>query len=345
MAMIGVDFGSTSVKALALSKSSDNYIVDMASEVATPKGSVVDHQLQDIESLTYILQQVRHAFPSRYKHAASAVSGINVITKIIYVDHDLSGAELEMHVELEAESVIPFPLDEICLDFEILGPNESDPSKNNVLLSATRAESVTALAGCLEENDFIPKIVDVAAHALARSHDLYLRLTDKYDEDEVVAVIDIGTNMTIFSMLYRGESVYSRVQNFGGEQYTGNISEHYGMKRDEAETVKLSQNLPLDYDIDVLAPFITSCIQHIRRNLQMFTNAGAFQKISRISLSGGSALIHELADQVESELGIATHVANPFSHFSFADEYLEQAHLVANGPCYMVALGLAMRAL
>jgi len=343
--MIGVDFGSTSVKALALSKSSDNYIVDMASEVATPKGSVVDHQVQDIESLTHILQQVRQDFPSCYKHAASAVSGINVITKIIYVDNDLSGSELELHVELEVESVIPFPLDEISLDFEILRPNESDPSKNNVLLSATRAESVAVLAGCLEENSFTPKIIDVSAHALARSHDLYLRLADKYDDDEVVAVIDIGTNMTIFSMLHKGESVYSRVQNFGGEQYTGYISEHYGLKRDEAEKIKLSQDLPLDYYIDVLEPYITSCIQHIRRNLQMFTNSGSLQKVSRISLSGGSALIHELAEQVESELGITTHVANPFKHFHFADEYLEQEHLILNGPCYMVALGLAMRAL
>lgn len=345
MAMIGVDFGSTSVKALALSKSTDNYFVDMASEVATPKGCVVDHQLQDIETLSNIMQQVRQDFPSRYKLAASAVSGINVINKIIYVDSDLSGSELEMHVELEAENLIPFPLDEISLDFEILGVNENDPKKYNVLLSATRADSVAALAGCLEANSFTPKVVDVAAHAIARSHELFLRLTDKYHEDDVVAAIDIGTNMTIFSMMHNGESVYSRVQNFGGEQYTANISEHYGLKRDEAEKLKLTQNLPLDYDIDVLAPYVTNCMQHIRRNLQMFTNSGGLQKVSRITLSGGSALINELSEQIESELGISTHVANPFRHFSFSEEILDKDKLIANGPCYMVALGLAMRAL
>ena len=344
VAMIGVDFGSSSVKALALSKRSEHYVVDMVSEVATPKGCVVDHQLQDIEALTNVLQQVRQDFPFRYKQAATAVSGTNVITKIIYVDTDLSGPELEMHIELEAESLIPFPLDEISLDFEILGINDNNPGKHNVLLSATRTESVTSLAGCLEENDFIPQIVDVAAHALARSHDLYLRLADLQDDSKVVAAIDIGTNMTIFSMLHKGESIYSRVQNFGGENYTRIISEHYTLQRDEAEKMKLAQQLPLDYDIDVLAPYITACIQQIRRNVQLFTNSGTLQKIDMITLSGGSALIMELAQEVESELGITTRVANPFAQFDYAEEVEDKERLIANGPRYMVALGLAMRA-
>ena len=345
VAMVGVDFGSSSVKALALSKRSDNYTVDIVSEVATPKGCVVDHQLQDVEAMTNVLQLVRQDFPARYKQAAAAVSGTNVISKVIYVDAELADSELEMHIELEAENLIPFPLDEISLDFEILGANENDVKKNNVLLSATRTESVSALAGCLEENNFIPKVVDVAAHALARSHQLFLRQVDLYDADKVVAAIDIGTNMTIFSMLYRGESVYARVQNFGGENYTRNISEYYGLKRDEAEKMKLSQQLPLDYDIDVLAPYITACIQQIRRNVQLFTNSGALQKIDIITLSGGSALLDELAQQVEGELAIATHVANPFPQFNYSDEVEDKDRLIANGPRYMVALGLAMRAL
>lgn len=345
VAMIGVDFGSSSVKALALSKRSERYVIDMVSEVATPKGCVVDHQLQDIETLINVLQQVRQDFPLRYKQAATAVSGTNVITKIIYVDTDLSGPELEMHIELEAESLIPFPLDEISLDFEVLGINGNNSGKHNVLLSATRTESVTSLAGCLEENDFIPKIVDVAAHALARSHDLYLRLADLQDDNKVVAAIDIGSDMTIFSMLHQGESIYSRVQNFGGENYTRIICEHYSLKRDEAEKMKLAQQLPLDYDIDVLAPYITACIQQIRRNVQLFTNSGTLQKIDMITLSGGSALIMELAPQVEIELGITTRVANPFTLFSYAGNIADKERLIANGPRYMVALGLAMRAL
>lgn len=345
VAMIGVDFGSSSVKALALSKRSDNYVVDVVSEVATPKGCVVDHQLQDIESLTNVLQQVRQDFPGRYKQAASAVSGTNVITKIIYVDADLEDSELEMHIELEAENLIPFPLDEISLDFEILGVNENDHSKNNVLLSATRTESVASIAGCLDENHFEAKIVDVASHALARSHNLFLQLNNLQDDEKVVAAIDIGTHMTIFSMLHKGESIYSRVQNFGGENYTRNIANHYGMKRDEAEKMKLSNQLPLDYDIDVLAPFITACVQQIRRNVQLFSNSGTLQKIDMITLSGGSALITELASQVETELGIPTHVANPFTRFTCSDLVDDRDKLIADGPRYMVALGLAMRAL
>jgi type IV pilus assembly protein PilM len=345
VAMIGVDFGSSAVKVLALSKRADNYIVDMVSEVATPKGCVVDHQLQDIEALTNVFQQVRQDFPGRYKQAASAVSGTNVITKIIYVDADLSGPELEMHIELEAENLIPFPLDEISLDFEIMGVNENDAGKHNVLLSATRTESVAALAGCLEENNFVPQIVDVAAHALARAHELYLRLEDLQDDDKVIAAIDIGADMTIFSMLHKGESIYSRVQNFGGENYTRAISEHYSLKRDEAENLKLSQQLPLDYDIDVLAPYITACMQQVRRNLQLFSHSGALQKVDMITLSGGSALIEELAQQIESELGIPTRVANPFAKLSYADGVEDRDRLVTNGPRYMVALGLAMRAL
>jgi type IV pilus assembly protein PilM len=117
------------------------------------------------------------------------------------------------------------------------------------------------------------------------------------------------------------------------------------LKRDEAEKLKLAQQLPLDYDIDVLAPYITACIQQIRRNVQLFTNSGTLQKIDMITLSGGSALIMELAQQVEDELGITTRVANPFVEFDYADNVEDKERLIANGPRYMVALGLAMRAL
>ncbi len=338
-AMIGIDFGSSAIKAIAVAKSGKTYKVEGVAEVNMPKGAVVERQLHDVEKIAQVVKQLKRNFPSKYKLAVSAVSGADVITKIVQMDGSFDDMELEAQIELEAEHLIPFPIDEISLDFEVLGKNVADPNKNDVLISAARTDTVVTKSSCLEEAGLIPKVIDVESHALGRACQLLL---DETDHDKIVAAIDIGATMMTFAMMHKGEAIYARVQNYGGHNFTQAISSFYNIPLDKAEKDKLSNNLPIDYDLDVLAPFVTSAIQHIRRNIQLFCSSSGFAQVDKILLTGGGNLLPELVTQVEAELEMETVLANPFSKFNFAND--ADRHLMEKvGPKYMIALGLALR--
>ena len=338
-AMIGIDLGSHSVKAVALSKSGKSYKVEGVAEMNVPKGSVSDRQLIEVDKVAQVIKQVKRNFPAKYKFAAAAVSGADVFTRVVQMDADLNEMELEAQIELEAEHLIPFPIDEISIDFEVLNKNLADPSRNDVLISAARTDTIVTKASCLEDAGLEPKVMDIESHVLGRACQLVLT---KEEHDKVVAAIDIGASMMTFAMMNKGETVYARVQNYGGQNFTQAIANFYSMSVEQAEKDKLANTLTADYDSDVLAPFITSAIQHIRRNIQLFCSSSGYSKVDKLVLTGGGNLLPELVSQIESELEIPLILANPFANFTFANSADEKL-MVMNGPKYMIALGLALR--
>ena len=221
------------------------------------RGAVIDREIQDIEAVGNVIAKIRQSIPMKAKEAAAAVSGQTVITKIIYMDVSLNEEELASQIEIEADSLIPYPLDEVSLDFETLDVNESDPSKVNVLLSAARTESIEARVAALEAGDFIAKVIDVESYAVSRSHDLCLSQLPDDAADKTVAIVDIGATMTLFSVTKAGKHLYSRDQMFGGEQYTRSIVSYYNKSFEEAEEAKITNDLPPNYTFEVLAPFHT----------------------------------------------------------------------------------------
>ena len=167
--VVGIDFGSQTIKAVVISGKSGRFQIDACVEVLTPKGCLVDYQMQDVERISQSVKQLVKLLPGHPRYAATAVSGSNVITKITQVDSKMSGSELEGHIELEAEQIIPFQIDEISIDFEVLGPNLGDPTRNDVLVSAARTASVTGRVTTIQDAGLQVKVVDVGLHALARS--------------------------------------------------------------------------------------------------------------------------------------------------------------------------------
>jgi type IV pilus assembly protein PilM len=340
--MVGIDIGSYSIKAVLLNQNDNGYVLETVAVEAMPRGAIVDREIQDLDAVGKVVAKIRKKISSAVNHTASAVSGKTVFTKIIYMDVTLNEQELASQIELEADSLIPYPLDEVSLDFESLDINESDPSKVNVLLSAARTESVEARVAVLEAGGFDAKVIDVESYAISRAYDLTLRQLPSDAADKVVATVDLGATMTLFSVSEAGNHIYSRDQLFGGEQYTRSIVTYYSKSFEEAELAKLTGELPENYAIEVLAPFHTVLIQQIRRAIQMFLTSSGKERIDYLIISGGSASVEGLELLLTEELAIHTIIANPFAGMEISNK-INKEQLAKTAPRFMVAAGLALR--
>ncbi|TPH15205.1 pilus assembly protein PilM [Litorilituus lipolyticus] len=340
--MVGIDIGSHSVKAVLLSQGTDGFILEDYAIEPMSRGAVIDREIQDIEAVGNVIEKIRKKISNRATDAAAAVSGQTVITKVIYMDVSLSEEELASQIEVEADSLIPYPLDEVSLDFESLDVNESDPSKMNVLLSAARTESIQARVAALDAGDFTAKVIDVESYAVGRAYDLCLPLLPDDAKDKVVAIVDIGATVTLFSATDAGKHIYSRDQMFGGEQYTRSIVSYYNKSFDDAEQAKLTNELPPNYTFEVLAPFHTVLMQQIRRAIQMFLTTSGQEKVDYLLISGGTASLEGVESLLSEELGVHTVIANPFNDINLSSS-IDSTELSKVAPQLMVATGLALR--
>ncbi len=333
--MIGIDFGMNSIKALALTGKPGQYELEAMASVPTPKGSIVDHQLQDVDQVVMALKLLRRKLNSRCDSVATAVTGSSVTTKTILVPHSLSHEELETQILLEAEQHIPFPLDEISLDYESLGTNANHPDRDNILLSAARTESINTRVSALELAGWQTRVVDIGVHALARG--VAACLAAEKTEAGLLAVVDIGAECLTFAVMDEGEVSYSRLQNFGGAQLSRELARLSEMPADSVEQAKVDNTFPAEIREDIEQLHINTLLQHIRRNIQLFCSSSGKKPPSALFLSGGGSQLPELVQILRQELSLP--VLQPgFEHLfnGVPKNYPDAA-------AYTTALGLALR--
>ena len=339
--VLGVDISSSSVKMLELSRSGDQYRVESYSVASLPPNAVVEKNIVEIESVAEVLRQAQARAKTKLKTVAVAVAGSAVITKLIDMPSGLTDDAMETQISLEADQYIPYPLDEVALDFEVQGPAPNNPDQVEVLLAACRRENVDSRVDALEGADLAAKVVDVEAYAVERAFKL-VRSQFDYDDDSVVAIVDVGATMTTLSVLVGGSTVYTREQLFGGRQLTEEIQRRYGLTIDEAGLAKKQGGLPDDYEHDVLDPFKDAVVQQITRSLQFFFSSSQYNDVDHILLAGGVASMSGLAELVQERLGTSTSVANPLARMSVSSR-VDAAALSNDAPALMIACGLAMR--
>ncbi|GGA63738.1 pilus assembly protein PilM [Neiella marina] len=340
--LIGLDIGSHSAKAVLLSKNTDGWVLENASQVAIPPGAVEEHEIKDFEAVGTALRPLLTRLGKKNNLVAAAVAGSSVITKIIYVDSGGTEADLEAQVQIEADHLIPFPLDEVSLDFEVIGINSTDSSRKDILLSACRTEHVESRVAALETAGYTPKVMDIEAFALGRTLSVMQSQLAEDMVNNTVAMVDIGANMMLFSIVSNGETIYSREQPFGGEQFNQAVTGYYGMEPNTVEEAKLAGTLPANYDFEVLAPFQSQMAQQIRRNIQIFSTSSGISEIDALIVSGGSATLPGTVELLRQELQIDAILANPFVDMTIADS-LDRQKLLETAHQYAIACGLAMR--
>ena len=340
--MVGIDIGSHCIKAVLLQETDAGLRLEALAIEPMPKGGMSERSIQDIEAIGNVIAKLKRKIPKSVQTAAVAVSGQTVITKVIFMDVSLTDAELESQIAIEADSLIPYPLDEVNIDFEKLAINEADPSKVNVLLSAARTESVQARVGALETANLKAAVVDVETYALSRAMDVYYQQLPSDAYNKCVAVVDIGAVLMLVSVVQEGETIYTRDQVFGGDQYTNSIVAYYNKSFDEAEIGKTTGDLPPNYTFEVLAPFQTSLLQQVRRAVQMFLTTSGKDQVDYIVLTGGTAMIEGLDRLLIEELGIHTVVAEPFANIEISPK-IDRNMLQRHRTQFAIATGLALR--
>lgn len=339
--VIGLDISSTSVKLLELSRHGDRYRVETYAVKPLPPNAVVEKNINDQEAVAEVIRAMVKQSKTKLKHAAVAVAGSAVITKMIDLPAGLSDDAMETQISLEADQYIPFPLEEVAIDFEVQGISPRNPDQVEVLLAACRRENVEMRASVLQLSELVPEKVDIEAYSMERAFELISeQLEDQ--EGQVVAIIDIGATMTTLSVLVDGKTVYTREQLFGGKQLTEEIQRRYGLSREEAGLAKKQGGLPDDYDSEVLAPFKEAVVQQVTRSLQFFFSASQYNDVDYIILAGGVASLEGLVGLIEEKLGTQTVVANPFARMSVSSR-VNAVSLANDAPSLMIVTGLAMR--
>ncbi len=340
--LLGLDISSTAVKLLELSQSNDKYKVESYAVEPLPPNAVVEKNISDVDGVGEAVKRVLSRSKSGQKTAAVAVAGSAVITKTIEMDAELTDEEMENQITVEADQYIPYPLDEVAIDFEVLGISDRNPEQVEVLLAACRRENVEMREACLDLGGLKPGVVDIEAHAMKRAFDLVKSQLGGNPDDLVVAIIDIGATMTSLSVLADDKAIYTREQLFGGKQLTEEIQRRYSLSFEEAGLAKKQGGLPDDYDEEVLQPFKAAVLQQVTRSLQFFFSSSQYDDVDHIVLAGGTASIGGLGEMIEKELGTPTMIANPFADMSLASR-VDADGLSNDAPALMIACGLAMR--
>lgn len=340
--LLGVDISSTAVKLLELSQSGGRYRVESYGVEPLPANAVQEKNITDLEGVGDAVSRLMSRARPGSKLGAAAVAGSAVITKVIEMDSNLSEDEMENQLKIEADQYIPFPLDEVRMDFQVMGPSEKNPDRNDVLIAASRIENVEARTDALEMGGIEVKVMDIEAYSMERAFQLVLPQLPNSEEIETVAVFDVGATMTTLNVFHNGRTVYTREQLFGGKQLTEEIQRRYGISMDEAGLAKKTGELPDDYESEVLQPFKEAIVQQVNRSLQFFYGSSQFNEVDYILLAGGSSAIDGLADLVQEKVGAACSVANPFTDMALSSKVSATA-IESDAPALMIACGLALR--
>ncbi len=341
--ILGLDISTTAVKLVELSDAGkgllrvERYVIE-----PLPKDAVTDGNITNLDQVAETLRNAWKNLGTRIKSVALALPSSAVITKKILAPASLKGVDLENQIETEANQVIPFSLDEVNLDFQVIGPSPSSPDDVQILLAAARKEKVEDRVAAVEAAGLRALIMDVESYATQTAFEQMAHMLPNSGAGQTVAIIDIGAQNMHINILNNGELVYLREHGFGGSQLNNEISRRYGMTGEEAENAKRKGTLPESYDAEVLQPYSETLAMEIGRALQLFTTSTQFQKVDQILLAGGGAMIPGVDEVVAQRTGIPTQVVNPFANMAVGPKVRPQ-QLAVDAPSLFVACGLAMR--
>ncbi|MEJ2360810.1 MAG: pilus assembly protein PilM [Gammaproteobacteria bacterium] len=340
--VLGLDISSTAVKLLELGRSGDRLRVESYAVEPLPPNSVIEKNITDHDAVADAIKRAVKRSGTRCKFVCAAVAGSAVITKTISMPAAYSSEEMESQIELEADQYIPYPLEEVNLDFEVIGPTPNDPERVDVLLAASRSENVMARVEAIELAGLKARIIDVEAYAIENAFALLAPQLADQGIEQTIAVVDVGATMTTLNVMHDLKTIYTREQVFGGKQLTEEIQRRYGLSYEEAGMAKRQGGLPDNYEPEVLEPFKEAMAQQVSRSLQFFFSSSQYNQVDHIVLAGGSAMIPGIDEMIADKLGVHTSIANPFTNMVIASRVKAQS-LSNDAPALMIATGLAMR--
>lgn len=340
--IVGIDISASSVKVLELSRSGGSYRVERFAAEPVPQNAIVEHAITEVEQVAEVVKRAVKRSGTKLKNAAVAVSSTHVITKVIKIPKGLSEIELNSQAEMEAEHYIPYSLDEVNLDYQVIPTGEEGGEEDDLLMAACRKEIIDDYIAVLEDAGMKPAVVDVETYAMESACSLITEHMPGGGLEKTIAVLDVGSTTTNINVLHNNQSVYTRDHTFGGRQLTEEIQRRYGLSFEEAGLAKKQGGLPDNYQTDVLRPFMEALCQEGMRALQFFYSSTSFNAVDQILLAGGCAQIAGIDELVAARIGVPTLVANPFTSMSLASRIKPQV-ISNDAASLMISCGLALR--
>ncbi len=341
--LLGIDISSSSVKLVELGRDkSGGFVLERCAIEPLERGWITDGNIEKFDEVAEAVRRVVKKSGTRTKTAALALPPSAVITKKITLPAGMTDQELEVQVESEANQYIPFSLDEVSLDFCVVGPSKTAPGDVDVLIAASRREKVQDRQGLAEAAGLKAVILDIESYASRLAASRLIEAMPNGGKDAMVALFEVGAMTTSMQVIRNEEVLYDRDQAFGGAQLTQLIVRQYGFSVEEAESKKRSGDLPDDYASSVLKPFVESMAQEIGRALQFFFTSTPHNRVDRIMIAGGSAPLQGLADSVTQHTGFAAAIANPFENMEISGA-VRIKKMAREAPSYLTSCGLAMR--
>lgn len=341
--LLGMDISSSSIKLVELGRdTAGNLILERCAIEPLERGWISDGAVEKFDEVAEAIRRLVKKSGSRTKNVAMALPASAVITKKIVLPGGMTEQELEVQVETEANQYIPFSLDEVSLDFCVVGPSSSSSGDVEVLIAASRREKVQDRQGLAEAAGLKPVVVDVESYASRLAAGRLIQGLPNQGKDLLVALFEVGASTTSMQVIRNDEVLYDRDQAFGGAQLTQLIVRQYGFSQEEAESKKRTGELPEDYEGGVLKPFVDSMAQEVARALQFFFTSTPHNRVDYIMLAGGSAALPGLTDAVTAQTSFACSLADPFQGMQFGDSVREKK-VRREAPSYLTSCGLAMR--
>jgi len=304
--------------------------------------AVVDGNVTDLELVAETIKRAWKLMDTRERRAALALPAAAVISKKVLLQAGLREEDMELQVEAEANQYIPFSLDEVNIDFQVLGPAPNNAEEVEVLIAASRKEKIEDRVAAAESAGLKVAIMDVETYATETAYRLAANQLTNSGREQTVMIVDVGALMMHINVLHDNQSVYTREQNFGGAQLTQDIQRRFGLTADEAEIAKRKGGLPENYEDEVLKPFVQALATEVARAMQFFTSSTQYNRVDHIILAGGCAAIPGVEVAVAERTQVNTIVANPFVNMAVSSHIKPQS-LAADAPALMIACGLAMR--
>lgn len=339
--LLGVDIGSSSIKVLQLGNSGSGYRVEAYASETVPEGAIAEGAIADTDRVAEAVKRAVKRSGTRAKSCAMAVSGSAVITKVINLPSDLTEDDIEAQIEVEAGQYIPYPREEVSLDFEVLGPAPRNADLVEILLAASKTENVDLCTEIAELAGLNLRIVDVESYAVARAFGL-VRKRDGIDEGETIGVLNMGANASTLIALRGSRMTYSREHGFGGQQLVEDCMRRYGMDAAQAAFLERGETPPAGFEDEILEPFRQNVIQQISRALQFYSSSSDYSGLGMLYLTGGAAATPGLAEAVGDEVGVSCELADPISGMRLAPS-IDAARMERIRPALTTACGLALR--
>lgn len=338
---IGVDISDSAVKVLSLASAGHSYQVKGCAIVPLPMNAIIDNVINDLEAVGRTILDAKRKAGITATKAVIALPTPLVMSGVIPCNVDFTEKDIEAKIWNEAAHIMPYSLEEISLDFHVLGASAEDELMVDVLYVAARSDEVARRVELLRLAELEAKVVDVDSYAIARTVKWVSGKIPDAGKGKVIAVVDIGATATSLTVLKDFNVIFSLEERFGGRQLTLQIQEKYNLPFAEAGRIKKEGYPAETHETDVLGIFRDTLVAHVKRTLQFFFSTGTISSIDYLLLAGGTVSTPGLTTVLQKEINAPVILVNPFEEMNFETEE-DKDFAYKNATSLMLTLGIAL---